>query len=163
MESIKEIYSKYAKTVYKYFLIHTNNADLAEEFTQETFFRAVECINKYQGNSSISTWLCGIAKNVWYEYLRSKKKTNSENDPDKLNTVFSTTIEDDYFIQWDAIDILKQLHNLDEPMKEVIYLRLIGNLSFRQIGDIMNKSENWARVTFYRGKEKLIKEVERNE
>lgn len=60
---------------------------------------------------------------------------------------------------WEQLEILKLLHGLEEPMREVMYLRLIGNLTFRQIGEIVDRSENWARVTYYRGKEKIVKEV----
>lgn len=75
--------------------------------------------------------------------------------------VFSA--EDEHFLQWEKIEVLKFLHNLNEPIREVIYLRLIGDVSFAQIGEIMGKSENWARVTFYRGKKRIIEEMKKNE
>mgnify|MGYP005748574473 CR=1 FL=1 len=164
MKLEEEIYSEYAKIVYTYLFSHTHDANLAEEFTQETFFRAVNNIHQYKGNSSIRTWLCGIAKNVWYEYLRNKKrKMEMPMDAENGEKIPTVSLEEEYFLRWDNVDILKQIHRLKEPMREVIYLRLIGNLSFRQIGEIMDKSENWARVTFYRGKERIIKEIEYDE
>lgn len=77
MKSMEEIYKEHAKTVYKYLLVQTNNIDLAEELAQETFFRAVNSVKNYKEKSNISTWLCGIAKNVWYEYLRKNKKQDN--------------------------------------------------------------------------------------
>lgn len=159
MESLEEIYRKYAQTVYKFLLVQTNNRDLAEELTQETFFQAVKSIHKYKGKSSMGTWLCGIAKNLWHEYLR-KNRQHEQFDETLTNPISS--VENHYFVEWDNVQVLKLLHKLNEPMREVMYLRLIGNLTFYQIGEIMDKSENWARVTYYRGKERVVKEAEQN-
>lgn len=156
MDNMEQIYKQHAKTVYGFLLTKTQNPDLAEELTQETFYQAVKHLDTFQGNSSVSTWLCGIAKNLWYDTLRKQKRhTNSE----ELSDVPLPSAENEYFKSWDNVAILKQLHNLKEPMREVMYLRLIGNLTFGQIGEIMDKSENWARVTYYRGKEKIVKEA----
>lgn len=51
--------------------------------------------------------------------------------------------------------LLRQIHDLPEERREVVYLRAFGGLSFREIGDVMGRTETWARVTFYRTKEKL--------
>lgn len=109
---IEEIYKMYSRKVFLFLLSKTNNEDIAEELTQETFFQAVQCIDKFKGNSSILTWLCGIAKNVWLKDLRKRQK-----------------------------------------------IRLISNLTFAEIGEIIGKTENWTRVTFYRGKQKIVKET----
>ena len=66
-------------------------------------------------------------------------------------------------ISWESMEVLKALHQLKDPMRETMYLRLVGNLTFAQIGEVMGRSENWARVTFYRGKELIIKEVKKDE
>jgi len=152
MDSMEQIYSAHAKTVYGFLLSRTQNPDLSEELTQETFFRAVKSIHKFQEKSSISTWLCGIARNLLLEHARSKRKQVSLTDAEE---VITESAETEVFRNMESMSVLKKLHNLEEPMREVIYLRLIGNLTFTQIGEIMEKSENWARVTFYRGKEKL--------
>ena len=161
MESLEEIYQKHSQSVYKFLLSKTCNADLAEELTQETFFSAVNSINKFKGNSSILTWLCGIAQNLWLKYLRDHKQNeNLSNFEDDLKI---SSVEDEIFIKWENVEILKLLHNLSEPTREVMYLRLIGEISFSQIGEIMGKSENWARVNFYRGKKRIIEEMKQNE
>lgn len=161
MESLEEIYQKYSQNVYIFLLSKTCNADLAEELTQETFFRAVNSINKFKGNSSILTWLCGIAQNLWLKYLRDNKQ--NENIASYEDILQTSSVETELFIQWENVEILKLLHNLNEPIREVMYLRLVGEISFAQIGEIMGKSENWARVNFYRGKKRIIEEMKRNE
>lgn len=153
MDSMEQIYSMHAKTVYRFLLSRSQNHDLAEELTQETFYQAVKNFDKFKGKSSISTWLCGIAKNLFLEHNRKHVKQVSLSDVDEVQ-IESTEIE--FFRTLDNMGLLKSLHSLEEPMREVIYLRLIGNLTFAQIGEIMERNENWARVTFYRGKEKLI-------
>lgn len=154
MDSMEQIYLKHAKTVYGFLLSQTKESNLAEELTQETFYQAVKNIEKFEKKSSISTWLCGIAKNIWFEYLRNHK---NQIPLEAVLTMESESVETQYFKNWDNMNIIKAIHNLKEPMKEVVYLRSIGNLTFRQIGEIMGKTENWARVNYYRGKEIVIK------
>lgn len=161
MESMEEIYQNYSKKVYAFLLSKTCSHELAEELTQETFFCAVNSISRFKGNSSVLTWLCGIAGNLWLKYLRDNKVCEDLSSYEDVLT--SSSVEDEYFIQWEKVEILKLLHNLAEPVREVMYLRLIGELSFFQIGEIVGKSENWARVNFYRGKKRVMEEMSKNE
>lgn len=158
MDSMEEIYQKHGKMIYGFLLTRTQNPDLAEELTQETFYQAVKHLDKYQGKSSVSTWLCGIAKNLWYAHLRKQK---NHVPLEEAKDVPVDSAETQAFCSWDSLELLKLVHNLENPMREVMYLRLVGNLTFGQIGEIMEKSENWARVTYYRGKERVIKEVQK--
>ncbi len=155
MESMEKIYRVHAGTVYGFLLSKTGNPDLAEELTQETFFRAVKASGKFKGDSTVSTWLCGIAKRVLFEYFRKQKKEKLPKEPEG----YAASVEEEIFRDWDNLQIIKAIHHLEEPVREVMYLRLIGNLSFAQIGEIMGRSENWARVAFYRGKEKAAREA----
>ena len=150
---IEEIYKMYSRKVFLFLLSKTNNEDIAEELTQETFFQAVQCIDKFKGNSSILTWLCGIAKNVWLKDLRKRQKTVSIED-----NIPEITNKEHMDVQWEQKEILQLIHGMDEPVREVMYLRLISNLTFAEIGEIIGKTENWTRVTFYRGKQKLKEE-----
>ena len=170
MDSMERIYSMHAKTVYGFLLTRTGNPDTAEELTQETFCRALKQVNRFRGDSSVSTWLCGIAKNVWLEYVKKAKRRNDSEsvreDPgagEAADRAAGHSLWDSYMIKWENMEILKILHSLKEPVRETMYLRLIGNLTFAQIGEIMGRSENWARVTFYRGKETIMKEVKGHE
>ena len=156
MDSMEEIYKKHGKMIYGFLLTRTQDPGLAEELTQETFYQAVKHIGRYKGESSISTWLCGIAKNLWRDYLRRQKHhvPLEEADPVPVESAESQAIS-----LWDNVQILRLIHGLEDPMREVMYLRLVGNLTFGQIGEIMGRSENWARVTYYRGKERIVKEA----
>lgn len=144
MERFETLYQEYAKIVYGFLLHLCHQKELAEDLTQETFLIALKKINTYDQTCKMSTWLCGIAKNLWLKESSKNKYISIEQD---------IPFEDTF--QWESIDILKCVHKLEEPYKEVIYLRISANLSFAQIGEIMNKNENWARVTFYRGKIKI--------
>ena len=171
MDSMEDIYRDHAKAVYGFLLTRVRDSDTAEELTQETFYRAVKQIKTFKGDSSVSTWLCGIAINVWLEYVKGQKKRQ---DMDSLAGITDGdgrfgakgscgSAEEAHMAEWENMQILKALHRLKEPVRETLYLRLIGNLTFKQIGEIMGRSENWARVTFYRGKEIIMKEVKRDE
>ncbi|WP_253294841.1 RNA polymerase sigma factor [Anaerocolumna aminovalerica] len=158
---MEQIYKEHAKTVYRYLLSLTHNEDLAEEITQETFYQAVRCAGKYDGSCKISTWLCAIAKNSWLAWMKKNKEIVISDDKIEEDTVNSA--EDMVISDISKVELMRKLHQLKEPLREVIYLRLAGDLSFREIGDIMGMSENWARVSYFRGKEKLLKEVKKDE
>ncbi len=154
MQSMEEIYQEYARTVYKYLFSKTHNEDLAEELTQETFYQALKSIDRFDESCKISTWLCAIAKNQLLSYLR---KHPAQDSLEELETAVDSVIsaETEVMSELSRVELMKQLHSCPEPFREVLYLRIFGNLSFKEIGEIMEKTENWARVTFYRGKEKL--------
>ena len=158
MQLFEEIYEMYSRKVFLFLLTKTNNEELAEELTQETFFQAVQCYDRFKGKSSVLTWLCGIAKNVWLKYLRTYQETLSIEDAQE-----SIDDEKEINVQWEQKDVLQLIHNMNEPSREVIYLRLVSNLSFAEIGEIIGKTENWTRVTFFRGKQKIVKEILMNE
>ena len=160
MQSMEEIYRQHAQTVYRYLLAQTRSADLAEELTQETFYQAVRCIDRYDGSCKETTWLCAIAKNLYQAWQRKHWR-----EPEVLEDSLPSdkTPESDVLHRLEYLELLRQIHTLEEPGREVLYLRLFGQLSFREIGEVLHKSENWARVTFYRGKEKLKKELNRND
>ena len=151
MQSMDEIYRQYASVVYRYLLAKVRDEGIAEEVTQETFYQAIRCSDKFDYSCKVSTWLCAIAKNQLAAYLRK----NHINDNLENVTQSQTSAEDEYMSKDGQMVLLKQLHSVPEPYKEVMYLRVFGGLSFKEIGEIMEKSENWARVTFYRGKAKL--------
>ena len=154
MQDIKEIYEEYFETVNKYLFCLTKNYDIAEELTQETFYRAVKRIGTYKGDCKISVWLCQIAKNLWYDQCKKKKKIVNY-DYDMSNLEVKDSVEEQIISNDEKITLYKKMQKLDEKTREVIYLRITGELSFKEIGDILNKSETWARVTFYRGKQKM--------
>ena len=155
MSDMEQMYQQYAQTVYRFLLSKVRNADLAEELTQETFYQAIRSSGKYDGTSKVSTWLCGIAKNVLLTYNR-KHPTMEDIDEQPL---ISPSAEQEAMTQTTHLDLLKKVHDLSEPYREVLLLRVYGGLSFREVAEVMGKTENWARVTFYRAKEQLRNEV----
>lgn len=162
MQDIEKIYEEYFETVNKYLFCLTRSDNLAEELTQETFYRAVKKIDTYKGDCKMSVWLCQIAKNIWYDYCRRKKISNDIEKDEILNKQYTESTEENFIKNEEKIEIYKRMQQLDEKTREVIYLRITGELSFKEIGNILNKTENWARVTFYRGKNQL-KEDDKNE
>lgn len=162
MQSIEEIYRQHALTVFKYLMTLAHDRQLAEELTQETFYQAVRSIHRFDESCKITTWLCAIARNQYLAYLR---KHPAMDEMDVLDAAGEThpAAEQDAMANVERMEMMKKLHACPMPYREILYLRLFGNLSFREIGDILGKTENWARVSFYRAKEKLRKEMEDDE
>lgn len=159
MQNIEQIYEKYFETVNKYLLCLTRNNNISEELTQETFYKAIKKINSFKGDCEIAVWLCQIAKNLWYDECRKNKKRLDMDDEKLFNLQALDNMEEDLVLKERKVLLYKNLQMLDEVTKEVVHLRVNGELSFKEIATIFNKTENWARVTFYRGKEKLKESV----
>lgn len=160
MQNIEEMYNKYSEIVYKYVFCLTGNEDTAEEIVQETFLVAVRDINKFRGECKISTWLCQISKYIWYKRLKKEKK---EIPLDILqdSLLIEDSIEENFCDKESKIQLFKKLQELDEDTKNVMYLRIFGNFEYSEIAEIMNKTSNWARVVFFRGKQKLKEEMDK--
>lgn len=158
MQNMEQIYEEYFETVNKYLFCLTHNSDISEELTQETFYRAVKKIDTYKCECKISVWLCQIAKNLWFDQCRKNKK-NINFEEELLNQTNIDTTEEIVISNDEKLYLYKKMQRLDEKTREVMYLRITGELSFKEIGTVLNRTENWARVTFYRGKSKL-KEVD---
>ena len=153
MEDMDAVYRQHARTVYKFLLSQCRDAHLAEELTQETFYQAVRSIDRFDGGCKVSVWLCQIAKHLWYQHLRKSGRETELPEESELPLVPSA--EEETIDRSSQLDLLRRVHELSEPGMEVVYLRVFGGLSFREIGDVLGKTETWARVTFYRGKERL--------
>ena len=156
MYNTDEIFQEYGEFIYKYLLRLSNNKELSEELMQETFYRAIKSIDKFDGTCKFSTWLCEIARHLWLQQLRKNKVRNS----DVLNeNIISTNmkIEEEICLKEEKMEVFKKIHMLNEVAKEIVLLRITGAFSFKEIGEIFGKSENWARITFYRAKKKIVK------
>lgn len=153
MDDMEQIYQQHAQTVYKFLLSQTHGQDLAEELTQETFYQAVRSIGRFDGSCKVSVWLCQIAKHLWYHHLRKHRREGPM--PEDIPEVPAPSAEAGLLEREGRLDLLRQIHTLPPDAREVVYLRAFGGLSFREIGDVLGKTETWARVTFYRSKEKL--------
>lgn len=151
-----DIYQEYAEIVFKFLIVLCNDEDTAEELTQETFYRAIKSANRYDGTCKVSTWLCQIAKHLWYQEIAKRKRQETAMlDDNIVSNKFNP--EEELCLIEDKMQLIKAVHILDETAKEIVLLRITGAFSFREIGEVFNKNENWARVTFYRAKQKIMK------
>ena len=154
MTDFQEVYDLYFKDVYKYALSLSRDPDIAEEVTQETFFKALKSIDSFRGQCRLYVWLCQIAKNTYFTYAGKQAKAAGEQE---LSS--GETMEEKLLTKETAFEIHKLLHNLPEPYKEVFSLRVFGELSFSQIGELFGKTESWARVTYHRARLKIKEEM----
>ncbi|MBQ8567906.1 MAG: sigma-70 family RNA polymerase sigma factor [Oscillospiraceae bacterium] len=157
MTDFDEIYRLYAKSVYGFLMRMTASAELSEELTSETFYRAVKNINSFKGNCTMSVWLCSIAKNLYLDHLKKSERKNiyieDDNYPDSADMTLH--IED----KEQLLAVHRVLHALEEPYKEVFSLRIFGELSYKEIGELFGKKDSWARVIFFRAKEMIIRKI----
>lgn len=153
-----ELYRENFKIVYRYLCSISHNQQLAEDLTQETFLQAFISIDRYDYSCKLSVWLCQIAKHLYYQHLR---KTGREVAYAEIDEQIEErhSVETQVFTKLELIDVLKKMQELSSIMREVIYLRVSGALSYKEIGQVLGRSENWARVTFFRAKEKLLSMV----
>lgn len=151
----EDIYQTHAQGVYRYLFALCREPDTAEELTQETFCQALKNLGTFRGDCAPQTWLCAIAKNLWHKELTRRSKTVFMDEA----ALASLPAGDDPALeveeQADRLRLYQAMQKLNPQTREVLYLRLAGEFSFREIGTILGRSEVWARVRFYRGKEEL--------
>ena len=155
---IERIYKAYFNDVYLFILSLSKDEHIAEEIASETFFKAMNSLNQFKGNCELRVWLCQIAKNCYYSYLRKNKKTEAitileekSGDIDIEQYILNTET---------TMKVHEALHSLEDPYKEVFTLRIFGELSFKQIANLFSKTENWACVTYHRARSKIIDRME---
>lgn len=159
---VEDMYQNYAKPLYCFLLSLSHSPETAEELTAETFYQAIRCINRYDGSCQLKTWLFQIGKNLWMKQCAKTKRelhaisrdTPVEKAYDPMDQIVDEAEE--------RLTFYKKVTSLDEPYKTVVYLRLAGNLTFEEIGQVLNQSANWARVTYYRAKERLKASYEKD-
>ena len=157
------VYREYEKLVYRFLYSHTHDAEWSQELMQETFFRAVNSISRYDGTCKLSVWLCQIAKHILYQELRKKKQIETVELVDCLTDDSAPNGETSILKQESKIELYREIHLLPEREREVVLYRITGELSFREIGEILGKSENWSRTVFYRAKQKIREELKKYE
>ena len=157
----EKIYSTYFNDVFRYIRRLSNNEHIAEEITADTFFKALRSIDSFRGECDIRVWLCTIARNCYFSYLKKQGRLENMEDVDALNVPGTAeSIEEQLVRREAAMRIQRVLHEIPEPYKEVFMWRVYAELSFKQIGQIFNKSENWACVTYHRAKSKIRERLE---
>ncbi|MBQ7968734.1 MAG: RNA polymerase sigma factor [Clostridia bacterium] len=158
----EKLYNSYYMQVYSYAVSLVRNRELAEEITQNTFYKAVSAKAQFKGKCDELTWLCSIAKNLYYDEMRNNQRIAYISEISELpsdESVERAAADSDM-----AFRIHLVIHCLDEPYKEVFQIRVFGELSFAQIATIFGKTETWARVTYHRAKLKIKERMdEKNE
>ena len=149
MEDIQKLYELYSVDIYKFILSLSKDTYIAEDVMQSTFLSAIKSLDTFKGNSSVKTWLIGIAKNEYYTYRRKNPLNNSLEDVGANNFIYKEEYNHNYNT------VINEISKLDETNKEIAILRLINDLTFKEIGVITGKSENYCRVSFFRIKKKL--------
>lgn len=153
MIDFADLYSEYFTDVYKYVLSLSRDESIAEEVTQETFFKAMQKIGQFNGSCKVYVWLCQIAKNTYFTLCKKQGRTISSTDMEL--TITGLDLETAYLDRDTARRLHSHLHNMNEPYKEVFTLRVFGELPFSQIGELFGKTDSWARLIFYRAKKQL--------
>lgn len=162
----EDIYRQYLSEVYLFLLRLSGSEDIAEELTQETFSKAFANIDKFKGTCKLSVWLCQIAKNTYYTWYNKQKRQVSIDAEQEHQTgievklLSSRDTENEVIDSITGYELHRILHKVKEPYKEVFMLKVFGELKFREIAGIFEKSESWARVTYYRAKEMIRGQIE---
>lgn len=159
MTAFEGIYRDYFKDVFLFLKALAKDEALAEELTAETFFKAMSALDSFDGRCDVRVWLCQIAKNSFYTHQTKSRRFFAGETSDETITQIpdETRFEEELADRETSLRIHRELHKLDEPYKEVFSLRVFGELSFKQIGDVFNKTDNWACVTYHRAKAKIQK------
>ena len=159
MADFEVIYIEHFQNVYKYVFSLCRNEAVAEEITQEAFYKAMEHIDRFDGKCKLYVWLCQIAKNTYFTYIKKQKRYISENEIDVSNQI-SISFENEVLDKETVKKVYRLLQQLSEPYKEVFSLRVFGELPFSQIGDLYGKTDSWARLVFYRAKKELRRRLD---
>lgn len=156
----EQIYQAYFKSVYQYIRQLSGDEHIAEEITSETFFKAMKSIGDFRGECDMRVWLCRIAKNAYYSYLKKNSRLVSVDETELLSIADSALVEEQVATQEVAVQIRKILHTLSEPHKGVFMWRVFGELSFKDIGELYGKNDNWACVTYHRTRKMIQSRLE---
>lgn len=158
---MEELYKENSRIVYYYLFSRCRDEALAEDLMQETFVKAMESVDSFNGSCKVSTWLCQIAKHLLYQHWAKVK----HEDFAELDEAIEAKNNTESQVLWriELADVWEKLEQLPRETRRVMTLRVLGDLPFREIGRLMGKSENWARVTYFRGKRALLKEVNADE
>lgn len=154
---MEELYRQYVQIVYRFLVSACRDPRLAEDLTQETFLRAWESLERFDHSCRISTWLCQIAKHALYQHREKYGRELPEEPDPRLPAPEDTESQALYRIE--LAEVLEAYRTLGADMRQVVSLRAMEGLAYKEIGAIMGKSENWARVTYFRAKEILAREA----
>ncbi len=163
-QEFEAIYKEYFSRTFAFLYKLTENRDLAEELTQETFYQAFVSFHRFRGDSDIFTWLASIAKHTYYRYLRKNKHFVSTSDPELLADIYagmtSEHLEDAVERQLLLESTRKAAAALPDKYRDVTILRIYADMSYAEIGKALHISENSARVIYHRAKKMILEEIQ---
>ncbi|MBN1567337.1 MAG: RNA polymerase sigma factor [Acidobacteria bacterium] len=152
MEDIEELYRQNAKKLFRYLFCLCGDRQLAEELLQETFYQAITSIFRFKGDSKVSTWLYRIARNVYLKHLSRTRKERLTSLDEAVNAAAPWLSEAENVEQERGDRLAEAIARLNHPFREIVFLRVFNELSFREVGEVFARSEGWARINFYRAK-----------
>ena len=159
MQVLDRIYQDNFIKVYRYILSISGDPHLAEDITQDTFYKAMQKLDSFRGDCSLTTWLCRIARNQYLNYQKRQTHAQDLMEQHPPETVNLVSAEHEVIRREQADEILEAIQKLKDPYKEVFSLRSFSELSFGEIGKMFGKNESWARVTYHRAKLKVKEEL----
>ena len=154
MLDFEKVFTENNQFVFRFLMKLCGDVSLAEELTQETFFRAYMNISGLRNEEKVSAWLCQIAKNTYFAWFHAQKKNQPMTEELLIDS--APDIAELFEEKELAGRAFSSLHALEEPYKEVFMLFVFGGLSLKDISAMFGKSESWARVTYYRAKQKIM-------
>lgn len=157
---ISDTYEELQPKIYAFFYIKTNNKEISEDLTQEVFYEALKAYSSFKNKSSIKTWMFAIANNILKKHYRKTRNYNQLNNRLTHNSTSYNNLEDSIIKKDEKVNLIQIINKLESAYREIVILRVYGELSFSEIGEIINKSENYARVYFHRAKLKIQKGLE---
>lgn len=161
MSAFQKVYEKYAQSVYRFLLSLAGSEDLAEELLQETFYQAFQHIDQFEGRCNLYTWLCQIGKNAWIKECRRNRRYSDINWDNLTIPSNGPSLEEQMISKDEYRRVRKAIQNLEDPYRDVFILHAIGGVKLKEVAGIYGKSESWARVTYYRAKQRIAQEVSR--
>ncbi len=161
MTDFEQLYHTYFNDVYLYIRRLSGNEHIAEEITSDTFFKAMKSIDTFRGDCDVRVWLCQIAKNSYYSYIKKTRKTVSVDEHELYELPdIAPSVAEEYVKQEEIKRIQKILHDMNDPYKEVFMWRVYAELSFKEIAQIFGKTDNWACVTYHRARKIILERLE---
>ena len=155
---LEEFYRKNYPIVYGYLLSLCHDPHLAEDLTSDVFSVAIEKIDTYDPKYRASTWLCTIGRNLLINYRKRQRRIVPLTED---NPIISPSPEVLYIQKEQAKEAMRAAEKLPVLQRQVVYMRWEG-MQFRDIALSLGQTENWARVTYYRAKVKILAEMEEN-
>ena len=160
MADIEKLYKLHYGFIFKYLMSLSHDQDVAEELTQETFFRAYINITRLRKEEKAAVWLCQIAKNLYFSWCREQKRFQPMEE--QMELISSFDLSDTVEVKLLSRQVMGVLERLEEPYREVFQLAVLGEVSLKDISLLYGKSESWARVTLFRAKQKIMERMNEN-